>query len=73
MCVTDLPGDPDGVLVLHDAMKLVDVAYVPPVRTRRPASSSTRTIRIWTLLPHVQDDPVSRTVNYALPLWWPWQ
>ncbi|KAG7376193.1 hypothetical protein PHYPSEUDO_014084 [Phytophthora pseudosyringae] len=29
MCVTDLPGDPDGVLVLHDVMELVDVAYEP--------------------------------------------
>ncbi|POM69734.1 Hypothetical protein PHPALM_13962 [Phytophthora palmivora] len=29
MCVTDLPGDPDGVLVLHDVMELVDEAYEP--------------------------------------------
>ncbi|KAG2774041.1 hypothetical protein Pcac1_g15071 [Phytophthora cactorum] len=29
MCVTDLPGDPDGVLVLHDVMELVDEAYDP--------------------------------------------
>lgn len=29
MCVTDLPGDPDGVLVLHDVMELVDNAFDP--------------------------------------------
>ncbi|ETL88550.1 hypothetical protein L917_12382 [Phytophthora nicotianae] len=29
MCVTDLPGDPDGVLVLHDVMELVDEVYEP--------------------------------------------
>ncbi|GMF31727.1 unnamed protein product [Phytophthora lilii] len=37
MCVTDLPGDPDGVLVLHDVMELVDEAYEPAAA---PASAS---------------------------------
>ncbi|KAL3670629.1 hypothetical protein V7S43_003821 [Phytophthora oleae] len=39
MCVTDLPGDPDGVLVLHDVMDLVDEAY-EPVEGSTSANSS---------------------------------
>ncbi|KAG6618442.1 uncharacterized protein IUM83_01056 [Phytophthora cinnamomi] len=39
MCVTDLPGDPDGVLVLHDVMELVDEAY-EPVEGSTSASAS---------------------------------
>ncbi|KAF1773469.1 hypothetical protein GQ600_14017 [Phytophthora cactorum] len=50
MCVTDLPGDPDGVLVLHDVMELGSTSAnaspivfdsddedldVPPLRPRR--------------------------------------
>jgi hypothetical protein len=32
VCVTDLPGDPGGVLVLQDAMELDDVRYDPSER-----------------------------------------
>ncbi|RLN56856.1 hypothetical protein BBJ28_00008750 [Nothophytophthora sp. Chile5] len=38
MCVTDLPGDPDGVLVLHDVMELVDEAYEPGESSTASAS-----------------------------------